>query len=131
MKKIIILFIMIQTLNISFSHGTQLIGKFLQETASGSAITHTSIYIISDSQDYTGGGLTFSYPADLFNIAPVVQVSIQQNTPHATNMSYVAEISSNNPTETTVMVYEVHEGIISQAPTSSVTVNLFAVTDCT
>lgn len=130
MKKIIILFMMIQTLNISFVNGTQLTGKFSQETVSGNTISHTPLYIISDNQNYTSGGITFTYPADLFSIPPVVQISVQQNTPHATDMAYVAEISANDPTATTVMVYQISAGVVSQAATNSVTVNLFAITDC-
>src|SRR5260221_5123675 len=62
---------------------------------------------VSDAQTYTNGvgGITFTYPANIFTSPPCVQVSIVQNAGHPDTQAYIAEVSANSTSSTTVMVY--------------------------
>ena len=68
-----------------------------------------------------------------YQLPPVVQISAQQNSSHATDVTYVAEISANSTDATTVLVYEIKTTLgtvsVNEAPTNSVTINLFAIED--
>src|SRR6266404_3703808 len=79
---------------------------------------------VSDAQTYTNGvgGITFTYPVSLFTSPPCVQVSIVQNVGHPDTQAYVAEVSANSASSTTVMVYVVNAGLVSEAPTGVITV---------
>jgi len=85
------------------------------------------MYIISDTQNYTTGGLIFTYPTNIFIASPIVQISVQPNAAHPDTETYTAEIISNSMTATTIMVYKVSGGIVTEAPNGSVMVNLLAL----
>jgi len=82
---------------------------------------------LTDWQDYTAGGITFLYPPDLFATTPIVQVSLKQIAAHPSTETYTAEIVSTSPTSTTIMVYNITAGIVSEATTGSITVCLLAI----
>ena len=90
-----------------------------------------SIYPLNyafDQQDYTPGGLTFTYPSGWFTAPPVIFITIQQITTHATSFTYSAEVSSNSSTQTTITVYQITQlGIVNEAPTGAVKINLLAL----
>lgn len=84
---------------------------------------------VSDAQPYTNGigGITFNYPAGIFTQPPCVQVSIMQNAAHPNTETYVAEVSANSTSSSTVMVYVINAGVINEAPTGVITVCIFAL----
>ena len=90
-------------------------------------------YFTYETQNYTSGGLIFTYPASLFATAPHVFISIQPIVSHTTDTTFTAEISSNSATSTTIMVYQLMTaaGVVSinEAPDNSVMVNLVAFDD--
>ncbi len=129
MKNIFKLFILTATLQTYSCYGTMMTGSVIQQIIITSSTTREELFIISDSQSYTTGGITFTYPVGIFTLPPVVQVSVQPNAPHAASETFVAEISSNSLSATTVMVYVVQFGVVSEAPNGSVTINLLAIAD--
>lgn len=104
-------------------------GTIDQDIISGNAIDHFPLHYASDQQMYTNGvgGITFTYPAGWFTQAPMVQASVMQNIAHPATETYVAEVSNNTTTSTTVMIYVVNAGVVSEAPTGSVIVNIWSV----
>jgi hypothetical protein len=110
-------------------YGTMTTATITQEIITSSSITMSNLYIVSDIQPYTNGGLIFIYPPGLFTAPPRVTISVQPNISHSTTQAYTTEINSNNATGTTIMVYVINSGIVSEAPNGSVLVHLFAVAD--
>jgi hypothetical protein len=104
-------------------------GIIIQQTTIGDRTERSPLNIASDSQIYTEGigGVTFTYPSNWFTQAPIVQISLQQNSSHPNTLAYVAEVSANSISSTTIMVYQISSGFVTEAPTNSVTVCLFAV----
>ena len=84
---------------------------------------------VSDEETYTSGvgGITFTYPVNLFTSPPCVQVSIMQNVGHADTQAYITEVSANSTSSTTVMVYVVNAGVVNEAPTGAITVCIFSL----
>src|SRR5438309_10366327 len=84
-------------------------GALTQITTTGDRIERAPLNIASDAQVYTSGigGVTFGYPANWFIQPPIIQVSLQQNSSHPTTQTFVAEVSANSISSTTIMVYEV------------------------
>jgi hypothetical protein len=114
-------------------YGTLTAGFVTQETITGNMTNRAQLFFASDGQNYTSGvgGITFSYPTNWFTVPPIVQVSVLQNAAHPTNITYVANITASSATTTTVMVYEISFGAVTEAPTNSVTVCLLAIEDPT
>jgi hypothetical protein len=104
-------------------------GFIIQEIITPNMVSRSPLNYASEGQNYTTGGVTFSYPSGWFTLPPIVNVSILQNAPHSTNTTYVAELSANTATSTTVMVYQVSFGVVNEAPNNSVTVCLLAIED--
>jgi len=50
-----------------------------------------------------------------------------QNANHPSSETYVAEVSANSTSSTTVMVYEISSGLVSEAGTGLVTVCILAL----
>ena len=100
-----------------------------QVTVIGDRVERAPLNIASDAQPYiTGlGGVTFAYPANWFTQPPIVQISLQQDSVHPTTQTFVAEVSANSTTSTTVMVYQVNAGLVNEAPTGVITVCLLAI----
>jgi hypothetical protein len=93
------------------------------------SLGRSPMYIVFDSQLYKEGGVTFYYPECLFSTAPTVQVLLESGF-SITPATYIAEVVSNSPTETVVMVYEIstREGkvFVTEVLAGSVTVSLNA-----
>ena len=108
-----------------------LTGTITQNITTSSSITRSAAYIVSDEQIYTSGigGIVFTYPTDVFTLPPVVQISVKSNTPHPTTEAYVAEISANSATETTIMVYKISSGVITEAASNDISVCLLSIAD--
>jgi hypothetical protein len=107
------------------------VGTIIQNISANSSTTHIESSFATDYQSYTTGGITFSYPTGLFTQSPLIQISIYPSSSHPTTETFTAEISGNSDISTTVMVYNISGGVVSEAPASSVTVYLFAVADLT
>ena len=110
-------------------YGSMAAGFIIQEIITPNMVSRSPLNYASEGQNYTTGGVTFSYPSGWFTLPPIVNVSILQNAPHSTNTTYVAELSANTATSTTVMVYQVSFGVVNEAPNNSVTVSLLAIED--
>lgn len=131
MKQFKYIFILFITSSAISCYGTQAYGFITREIITNNLIERSPLGYVSDEQSYTSGvgGIVFTYPANFFTTAPLVQLSILQNSAHPTTETYVAEVSSNSLNSTTVMVYQISGGVVSEAPTGVVTVCLFAIDD--
>lgn len=107
----------------------QAVGSLLREEITTNMVVRSRINYMTDEQVYTTGvgGITFNYPAGWFTQTPIVQISLEQNSSHPTNLAYVAEVSANTTTSTTIMVYQINSGLVNEAPTGVITVCLFAL----
>lgn len=105
----------------------QVIGYYIQEVVLPTRIEMNTVNFFDDTQSYTTGGITFTYPSGWFTQPPMIQVTLQQNVSHATTLTYTAEVVSNSTTSTVVMVYEINAGVVSDAPTGVVTIIISAV----
>lgn len=117
--------------NFSFCYAQMSTGAITHNMAIGSGIRYLDLNFANDSQDYTSGGITFSYPTNLFTQPPCVQVSLQPNSAHPTTETFVAEVSTNSATATMITVYNINAGVVSEAANGSVTVCLLALADTT
>jgi hypothetical protein len=131
MKQFNYIFILFITSFTISCYGTQTYGFITREIINNNITERSTLGYVSDGQSYTSGieGIIFTYPTNFFTTAPIVQLSILQNIPHSTTEAYVAEVSANSINSTTVMVYHISSGVVSEAPTGVVTVCLFAVDD--
>ena len=113
------------------SYGVQAYGTLIREIITTNMTERDPLDYVSDEQSYTSGigGIVFVYPASFFTQPPIVQLSILQNVAHPNTETYVAEISANSTASTTVMVYKVSGGVVSEAPTGVITVCLLAIDD--
>jgi hypothetical protein len=104
-------------------------GYVIEEVMLPTRTESNPLNFASDTQAYTTGigGITFTYPVGWFNQPPIVQLAVQQDVAHPTSETFGAEIVSNSTTSTTVMVYEVNGGVVSEAPSGVVTVILLAI----
>jgi|GEM_PF-2543761 len=124
-------------LNILFQSSCygQAYGIIIQTIVDADSIQMSDLNYVSDQQSYTTGGVTFTYPAGLFAVAPFVNVSIQTTSPHPNTETFTVEVSANDANSATIMVYQLvtTAGIVSinEAPTGSVTIYFFAVGDPT
>ncbi len=87
---------------------------------------HLSPNMIADKQPYIKGGLVFTYPIDLFSVNPIINISVSAP-PHASNITYTAEVSAENTITATVMVYKNSSGVITEASTGEVNVYFTAI----
>ena len=117
--------------NFSFCSAQMAIGAITHQMSVGSGTRYLNLNFASDSQNYTFGGITFNYPTDLFTQPPCIQVSIQPTSSHPSTETFVAEISANSTSATTITVYNINAGVVSEASNGSVTVCIFALADIT
>ena len=109
--------------------GTQITGYMIGTVILNTRVERLVWNKLTDSQIYNTGGVTFVYPAGYFLIPPTIQVTLMQNIPHLITETFVAEVSVNSAISTTVMVYNVIAGIVTEAVPGSVTVYLLATQD--
>src|SRR5579864_4269200 len=99
----------------------QAYGIITQTVIDTDSIQRFDLNYFSDAQLYTTGGITFTYPVGLFSVAPLVIASIQ-TTSHPSTETFTVEVSANDATSATIMVYHlVTTGgnvSISEAPAS-------------
>lgn len=81
--------------------------------------------IVTSSQSYVLGGVTFTYAAGTFTTAPFVTITTAIGG-YSNKLIISHMITSNTTTSTTVRVNLDNNGFISEAPTGSVTVNISA-----
>lgn len=101
----------------------------VQEIITSSSITMSNLYVINDMQSYTTGGITFTYPVGLFTLPPIALVSVQSNISHPVTEAYVAEISANSASSTTIMLYRISSGVVSEAANGAAMISLLAIAD--
>jgi len=81
-----------------------------------------------DTASYVNGGTIFNYPTGLFSSTPTIRVSLQENlTAYSTNQVFVAEITANSSTSTTIRVNLVTASTIIEASNDEVIVHIFAI----
>ena len=110
-------------------YGIMICGFLTRSIITSNSIQRSPLGYANNEQNYTTGGTTFTYPNNFFTLPPIVQISIKQNISHPVTKTYVAEISANSVNTTTVIVYQISAGVVSEAATNSVTVCLFAIDD--
>jgi len=131
MNYIFRIILMSTNFSISLCFATMSVGLVTQNITLNSSISHVNLAFASDSQNYMAGGITFNYPNDLFTQSPFVHISLQPNSSHNATETFTAEISTNNASSTTVTIYNISAGVVSEASTNSVTVYLLALADST
>jgi len=105
----------------------QAVGSLLREEITTNMVVRSRLNYMTDDQVYTTGGITFNYPPGWFTQPPIIQISLEQDSAHPPTQTYVTEVSANTTTSTTVMVYQISSGFVSDAPTGVITVSLFAL----
>lgn len=83
-------------------------------------------HTVTDLQPYVNGGLVFTYPTGLFTTTPIIIVTILA-APHASNITYTAEVCTENSLSAEVMVYQNNSGVITEAATSEVSIQFLAI----
>lgn len=83
-------------------------------------------HMVTEVQQYVNGGIFFNYPASLFTTTPIITITISA-APHASNITYTAEVCLENSTTAEVMVYKNVSGVITEAATSEVTIHFIAI----
>ncbi|HSC25160.1 MAG TPA: hypothetical protein VLB80_03015 [Candidatus Babeliales bacterium] len=82
-------------------------------------------YVVSDQVSYVNGGLVFTYPTDIFTVAPTIRVAIE--TPaHVSTITYTAEITLNSALSATITVYKIDSGVQTEAANGEVIVHFVA-----
>jgi len=104
-------------------------GMIIQETITGDMTERDPLNYAIDQQMYTTGGITFTYPTGWFSVPPYVQVSLIQNATHPTNITYTVEVTANSATSTSVTVYQITSGFVSEATNNTFIVQLLAIAD--
>lgn len=108
-----------------FSCKAMSIATITVEVITANTIERIPAYIVSDKQSYTNGGLVVNYPVGLFTTTPIIRLAVEA-APHASSITYTAEISSNSTASATIMVYKITAGTVTEAATAEVTVNFVA-----
>ncbi len=81
--------------------------------------------IVTDSLPYVNGGLTFTYPANTFTVAPYVTVTTQTSS-YSSAFLVSHMITSNSAASTTIRVNIYNSGYVSEAATGAVIVHISA-----
>jgi len=133
MKKIVCILTLVITLT-KFTCNAMEMGQIASQAVVNNATETTFIYWTSQVQTYTTGGVTFTYPGNLFlssifTSAPLALISVAPLASHPDTETYTAEISNNSATSATVMVYLVDSltSTVSEAPNGSVEVCFLAL----
>lgn len=106
----------------------QIVGEDIVSTSNPKGILQRLLNWASDQENYISGvgGLTFTYPTGLFLNSPDVIITIQSLIGNPINMlSYC--IVSNSPTSTTVSVFELVGGLLTEVPDNTIKVHIYAV----
>ena len=130
MKKIkqsLYIFIILMIFSHISCYGIMASGSISSRSITTDMISINPLNYAVDQQLYATGGITFNYPAGWFSAPPFIQISVGQNEVHPTTETYVAEVSVNTATSTTVMVYKVSSGVVTEAPDSTLLVYLLAL----
>ena len=128
MKQLKLIFIITITFLILPCSAAMITGFVTKEIITGNMIERDPLNFAVDQQNYTTGGVTFTYPAGWFTQPPLVQIAVIQNSAHPTTETFGAEVSANSTSSTTVMVYQVSSGgTVNEAPGSAITVCLLAI----
>ncbi len=98
------------------------------ELVADGLIRNSSKPCFIDVASYVNGGVTFTYPVGLFSTAPTIRVSLEGNTTaYSTSQVFVAEITTNSATSTTIRVNLVTTSTITEASNNEVTVHIFSI----
>lgn len=129
MKNIFKLFILTTILHPYSCYSTMVTATITQNIITNTSTTREPLYIINDTQSYTTRGITFTYPVGIFTLPPIVLISVQPNISHPVTETYVAEISANDASSTTIMLYQISFGVVSEAANGAAMINLLAIAD--
>ncbi len=105
-------------------------GRIEQITNIIPSIQHTTMGAWCHQRvSYTNGGVTINYPAGLFSVAPIVNVTTSlENLTYSSDLMIASIITSNTTANTTIRINkETTAGGITEAATNDVFVNLFAI----
>lgn len=110
-----------------FTMHTQMSGPLLNRVQfRPGRFNQAEIAYVSDAKSYVNGGVTFTYPKDMFKTSPTIIVSVELiNIEYAAEEIVMAIIVSNDAYETIVRVNRLPLGI--EACTDDVIVHLHAI----
>ncbi len=106
-------------------HAAQVTGVTWEEQSPTSSISKRVLcHWVLEDVDYTNGGITITYPANWFAVAPMLQVSILlKDHVYATNDDFTTVVTANSASSTTVRINL--NG--AEAATNDVTVHVYAL----
>lgn len=97
-----------------------------QTVAVNSVLNQRSLVNVATStQDYTNGGITFTYPAGTFTAAPVVNLTIVlKNLAYSSATSLTAVVTANSSSSCTIRVNKATLISLVEAATNDVTIHI-------
>jgi len=97
------------------------------ESQADGLIRNSTAYCFVDVVPYVNGGVTFNYPPGFFSIAPAITADLQENgITYSTSQVFVAEITANSSTSTTIRVNLVTTSTITEANDNDVIIHFCA-----
>lgn len=137
MKRIIVFILALTQIHIFADPTTGYL--LVNSVADGLARSFTTNFY-SDTESYTEGGLTFTYPPGYWTYQkflpsptiPRITITVELNAAPSPTDTYSAVISSTSSASVTVFVYRISNGgTVTEASTGEVNVTIFAVDDLT
>ncbi len=84
-------------------------------------------HIWREKLNYTSGGLTFTFPTNLFSSPPIILVTHKLNGAYSAGTSFAACIESSDATQAVVRIDLITSSTVAEAATNDVTVSLVAI----
>ena len=107
------------------SYSVMTIAKITVEIEADGMIQRFPSTIATEELSYVAGGVVFNYPIDTYTIAPNVAITVAA-APHASSITYTAELTANSTTSSTVRVYKISGGSVTEAASGEVNVIISA-----
>jgi hypothetical protein len=78
--------------------------------------------------DYINGGITINYPAGLFTVAPIINVTTElQSLAYSSDLQITPIITSNTISSSNIRINIETGGGVTEAATNDVYVNIFSI----
>ncbi|RTL06979.1 hypothetical protein EKK58_02240 [Candidatus Dependentiae bacterium] len=113
-------------LSIVFLIKADLSGPITSQIIDPGSVQYSAAYWYSESKSYVNGGVTFTFPTNLFLQTPTVVASISIGS-YSIFTTYSCVITSISSNSVTVRVNTGTLLTIGEAPTNSCTVNVWAI----
>ena len=102
-------------------------GPITSQVVSPGSVEYSTAFWYSASASYVNGGLTFTFPTNLFLQTPTVTVSVLNNGTYSALTTITTQITALSSTSVTVRVNSGTILSIGEAPTDFCTIQIWAV----